>query len=236
MPRVGSSRISTRGLIASHLPSTTFCWLPPDRFTTCWWMDGVLMRKRATSASATRRSARAVEQAQARVAVRRPGSDVFCGDRHRQHQAVPLAVFGRQEHAARRSRRAGARGAKAGRRASSCRASAGVTPKIVCISSVRPEPTRPAKPRISPRPAVKRDAARARPAPAGPGPRAPVSGAASLGARREVVADSSRPTISATIVVVRRLAARRGRPTLRPSRSTVTRSARSSTSSMRCEM
>ena len=29
MPRVGSSRISRRGLVASHLPSTIFCWLPP---------------------------------------------------------------------------------------------------------------------------------------------------------------------------------------------------------------
>ena len=30
MPRVGSSRMITRGLIDSHLASTTFCWLPPD--------------------------------------------------------------------------------------------------------------------------------------------------------------------------------------------------------------
>ena len=29
-PRVGSSRISTRGRLASHFPKTTFCWLPPD--------------------------------------------------------------------------------------------------------------------------------------------------------------------------------------------------------------
>ena len=30
-PRVGSSKIRTPGWIASHLASTTFCWLPPDR-------------------------------------------------------------------------------------------------------------------------------------------------------------------------------------------------------------
>ena len=30
MPRVGSSMMRMRGSVASHLPSTTFCWLPPD--------------------------------------------------------------------------------------------------------------------------------------------------------------------------------------------------------------
>ena len=29
MPRVGSSMISSWGLVASHLAMTTFCWLPP---------------------------------------------------------------------------------------------------------------------------------------------------------------------------------------------------------------
>ena len=36
MPRVGSSMIRMRGSVSSHLPSTTFCWLPPDSWpTTC---------------------------------------------------------------------------------------------------------------------------------------------------------------------------------------------------------
>ena len=30
-PWVGSSKISSLGLVASHLASTTFCWFPPDR-------------------------------------------------------------------------------------------------------------------------------------------------------------------------------------------------------------
>ena len=30
MPRVGSSRISTLGSVASERAITTFCWLPPD--------------------------------------------------------------------------------------------------------------------------------------------------------------------------------------------------------------
>ena len=34
MPRVGSSMIRTFGPVASHLPSTTFCWLPPERNPT----------------------------------------------------------------------------------------------------------------------------------------------------------------------------------------------------------
>ena len=34
MPRVGSSMISRAGCLASHLPRTTFCWLPPDSVQT----------------------------------------------------------------------------------------------------------------------------------------------------------------------------------------------------------
>ena len=36
MPCVGSSRIRTRGMVASHLDRTTFCWLPPERVFTGW--------------------------------------------------------------------------------------------------------------------------------------------------------------------------------------------------------
>ena len=34
MPRVGSSTISTRGSVDSHLARTTFCWLPPESVDT----------------------------------------------------------------------------------------------------------------------------------------------------------------------------------------------------------
>jgi len=34
MPRVGSSNRSTLGLEASHLPRITFCWFPPESFST----------------------------------------------------------------------------------------------------------------------------------------------------------------------------------------------------------
>ena len=39
MPRVGSSRIRISGPENSHFASTTFCWLPPDRFTVAWSME-----------------------------------------------------------------------------------------------------------------------------------------------------------------------------------------------------
>src|SRR6185369_16851044 len=36
MPRVGSSMMRTRGSVATHFASTTFCWLPPEScFTRC---------------------------------------------------------------------------------------------------------------------------------------------------------------------------------------------------------
>jgi len=56
IPRVGSSKISTFGAIISHLASTTFCWLPPDKLTTAWLIDGVFVFRRCTPLSATLRS------------------------------------------------------------------------------------------------------------------------------------------------------------------------------------
>ena len=62
--------------MASHLPRTTFCWLPPERFTTGRSMDGVFTRKRATSASATRRS-RARSRNPSRPDAGSAGSEMF---------------------------------------------------------------------------------------------------------------------------------------------------------------
>ena len=55
MPRVGSSSISSLGLVASHLASSTFCWLPPDSSITvfsgevqttfsCWMYSSAMRR------------------------------------------------------------------------------------------------------------------------------------------------------------------------------------------------
>src|SRR5688572_14697336 len=43
IPLVGSSRINTAGLRASHLASTTFCWFPPDRLCTACEGPSALM-------------------------------------------------------------------------------------------------------------------------------------------------------------------------------------------------
>ena len=44
-----------RASAASHLPSTTFCWLPPDSVPTRCRGEGVLMLSRAISSSASAR-------------------------------------------------------------------------------------------------------------------------------------------------------------------------------------
>ncbi len=56
MPRVGSSRIRSSGLEKSHLDSTTFCWLPPERFRVLWKMSDDRMRRLLRYSSATCRS------------------------------------------------------------------------------------------------------------------------------------------------------------------------------------
>src|SRR4051794_37256314 len=44
MPRVGSSRISTLGLVIRQRAIRAFCWLPPERLPTVSWRSGVLIR------------------------------------------------------------------------------------------------------------------------------------------------------------------------------------------------
>ena len=44
MPLVGSSNMSMSQLLSSHLDSTTFCWLPPDRLRTLLFTLGVFVR------------------------------------------------------------------------------------------------------------------------------------------------------------------------------------------------
>ena len=52
MPRVGSSRISTRGCVASQRAMMAFCWLPPESWPMGVSMLAVLMPSAATSFSA----------------------------------------------------------------------------------------------------------------------------------------------------------------------------------------
>ena len=44
MPRVGSSKSRTSGSVKSHLPRITFCWLPPERLLIFVSCVGVLVR------------------------------------------------------------------------------------------------------------------------------------------------------------------------------------------------
>ena len=48
-PRVGSSSKTRPGLISSHFPMTTFCWLPPDRLLTGTLIVSVLIINFSTS-------------------------------------------------------------------------------------------------------------------------------------------------------------------------------------------
>ncbi len=52
MPRVGSSRISSRGCVASQRASSTFCWLPPES-----WRTGVSLSVAVMPSAAARRAA-----------------------------------------------------------------------------------------------------------------------------------------------------------------------------------
>ena len=84
MPRVGSSKMMTRGCIASHLASTTFCWLPPESEPT-----GVADARRADAEAAPLGPRRAPSRG------RRP--------------TMPTAGRGRAAAAARCSRRSAGR-------------------------------------------------------------------------------------------------------------------------------
>ena len=74
MPLVGSSRMMTRGLVASHLAITTFCWLPPESWPTSWSSAAarrssrlVYSRARRNSSAMRRKPRREVRASEGRV-------------------------------------------------------------------------------------------------------------------------------------------------------------------------
>ena len=93
MPRVGSSTISTFGLVASHLPSTTFCWLPPDSVPTLSPSRWYLSCSRAAHSSASEFSA-PLRISPVRASARRRVSDDVAGDREVHHEPLLAAVLG----------------------------------------------------------------------------------------------------------------------------------------------
>ena len=156
MPRVGSSMISTSTSAASHLPSTTFCWLPPLRAAHR------LLEARRLDAQVARPSARPARPRVARVhhaEARQPAarwaargcactvspSTRPCALRSSGSRPMPRAIAS-----------AGARERSvAGPSPRPARRPARSAPTIARASSVRPAPSSPATPRISPRRSVK---------------------------------------------------------------------------------
>ena len=136
-------------LAFSHLASTTFCWLPPERLRQSVLMLGVRTCSRSTQLVRQPPLLARVDQAVPGQAAEIGERDVG-GDRQEQHQPfdAPLArdvadadvdrLGGRREaHLA----AADARGVPP---------SCGAKPASVRVSSSRPEPMTPAMPRISP--------------------------------------------------------------------------------------
>ena len=87
-----------RGAIISHLPMTSFCWLPPD--SDAGRHVGAVGAHREQPHDPLHRVAFGgrVDDAPARQAAERGEGEVVA-HRHRQHQALGLAVLGDQRHA-----------------------------------------------------------------------------------------------------------------------------------------
>ena len=101
MPRVGSFSRMMRGAIISHLPITSFCWLPPDSDPAAGSVPSLRTAEQLHDALDRLALGRAVDDAPARQLAERGEREVVA-HRHRQHQALGLAVLGDQRHADRR--------------------------------------------------------------------------------------------------------------------------------------
>src|SRR3954470_18029267 len=230
MPRVGSSTMSTFGLVASHFPSTTFCWLPPDSVPTLSPSRWYLSCRRAAHSSASEFSA-PLRISPVRASARSRVSDTLRAIERSITSPCWRRSSGTKPSPARMAASGGPRGSC--RPATSTRpASALSMPKIARATSLRPAPTSPASATISPARTSKLTSVKT--------PSrvsrwtlsivAPAS-ASSLGNS----AESSRPTIRRTTSsgVISAVVASW---TTSPSRITVTVSQRAKTSSRRCEM
>src|SRR5690606_23197434 len=149
MPRVGSSTISTFGPVASHLASTTFCWLPPDSVFTVsairaylTWSRTAQSRERLRSAPRSIRPPRTVLPRPVRPMLR--SMDMFITSpwarRSSGTSARPAAIAVE-----------GAPLVRGRPSTSTSPASQRSTPNTARATSVRPAPTSPARPTISPR-------------------------------------------------------------------------------------
>ena len=143
MPRVGSSTRSTRGVVASHFASTTFCWLPPDRVETGSLRPADFTYRRLVHVPRLPPLGRPAQQAET---AERPAPGQRRVALHRQlHDQALLASILRHEGDAGRDRRGGtARPEPHGRRPAPRPRRSVSMPKTARMTSLRPAPTRPA--------------------------------------------------------------------------------------------
>ena len=150
MPRVGSSRISSRGSVISQRASSTFCWLPPlrlrDRAVGVGRAD--VAAPRCTCRPARPAGGAGCGRVQPRRGLQRE-DDVLphgqLGD-----EALGPAVLRAERDAAGRSRRSGLRSGTGLPSTVTWPRSARSAPNSSRASSVRPEPSSPARPTTSP--------------------------------------------------------------------------------------
>ena len=227
MPRVGSSRMSSRGFVTSQRARSTFCWLPPERRPTtasgsAGRMSSVSIQ-RATSSSLVRfgrgrAQPRAACMASTRLSRIDRSARIPSPLRSSEQKAIPDAMAARGVRSV-SSRPPTRMVPESGRSA----------PKSRRASSVRPLPSRPARPTTSPARMVRSKGATE---PRRPSPDASRTGGASAvpdpasSARRSTSSStpSSRPIIADTSWMRDRSRVRYS-PTSRPLRSTVIRSA-----------
>src|SRR4051794_36592018 len=230
MPRVGSSMISSFGLVASHLASTTFCWLPPDRKPTGSPKRCSLICRRWAQSEASALSAPRP------MTPRRDTASSFVSAMLRSTESSMTRPCWRRSSGTRpMPARIAAPGEPLGisiPSTSTVPASRLSTPKIARATSLRPAPTRPASATISPRRTSKEMSVKtpSRVSRETFSTAGPIS-ASSLGKS----ASSSRPTILRTSSSAVSSAVGPSWVTS-PSRRTVTVEQIAKTSSRRCEM
>ena len=152
MPRVGSSMMKIDGSDISHLASTTFCWLPPDRLLAGCDIEPALMLSASATARRPRRRRSLLDEFAAASAANfgRAASAMFSAIAHVHQQAFLAPVLGDEGDAAADAARAASRDRPARRRRRISPESNVSRPNRMRASSVRPEPIRPNRPSTSP--------------------------------------------------------------------------------------
>ena len=196
MPRVGSSTIRMSAPAASHLPSTTFCWLPPLSVTTRALGAGRLDPQLAQSSASRQRRSRPRSMTPAAAEARSCGSDEVGRQLWPSTSPCRLRSSGTRPMPARMASAGEPQPRSAVRRAATRPDRRRRRPRSPAPAPVRPAPSSPATPRISPRCSV-RLTSRSRGRASTRSTRSS-SGAARAASARESVPTTSRSTIRRT--------------------------------------